>query len=230
MDAIRKWFLRHWFAGVFLIIGAVWVITTVAYVSGAKNITFANRYGKPATIEFMRQYDHPAVGLGEGLGLELDERGPHLHGTVVKLEPGLPVFCLLCGANAAAGGLARVDFRQGDWFFRAPEDLSRNSEARNGRPQSRDFILTIAYNRATGERVLAGVDDSLGRQEQTLAGKGLAATGENRLTLESISDLPALSMQKEGCVIVQAAFVAAALLWLLLGGLSLVSVRLFRKK
>ena len=101
----------------------------------------------------MREYDHPVVELRDGVGLELDANGSQLTGTIVKLEPAPIGLCWLCGRNDTAGGIARVAYRQGDWLFRAPEDPSSNDEVlRGASPESRDYILTLAYNRATGER------------------------------------------------------------------------------
>jgi len=218
MQALRRLFLQHWFGGVFVLLGAIWLVTTIAWLFGAQSISFGNRYGPRPTIDFMREHDRTVVGLGEGVGLELDEAGPVLHGSIVKLESGLPVLCWICGYHDTAGGIGMVDYRRGDWFYREPRDESGSYEARQGRAESRDFILTLAYNRATGERVRVDVDATFDEQQQALAQRGLAVDEASRLALATIGDLPTVSMMREGCAIVQAAFVAAALLWLVCGG------------
>jgi hypothetical protein len=230
MQKLRRWFLHHWFGAVFVLLGGIWLATTVAYALGAKGISFANRYGPPATIDFGRKYDFPVVGLADGVGLELDAGGPALHGSIVKLETGLPVLCRICGYHDTAGGVGLVDYRQGDWFFRAPRDESRSREAHEGRPESRDFILTIAYNRTTGERVRVDADATFAEQEQLLAQRGLVVGEGARLTPAALGDLPTVSMQREGCVIVQLAFVAVAVLWLVLGGLAALLIWAIRRR
>ncbi len=230
MKKLRQWFLHHWFGGVFAILGSIWLATTVAYALGAKSITFGNRYGTDATIEFGREHDRPVLGLADGVGLELDAEGPALHGTIVKLEAGLPVLCWICGDQDTAGGVGRVDYRQGDWFFRVPRDESLNRALQEERSEWRDFVLTIAYNRATGERVKVDAQASFAEQEQVLAQRGLVVGKAAQLRPESLSDLPAVSMQREGCVIVQAAFVASFLLWLVLGGLAALVVWAVRRR
>lgn len=232
MSSIRRSFLDHWFLGVFAIIFGVWLLTLVAYDLGVDGISFRNRYtGQYATIDFMREHDRPFVGLADGVGLELDDGGPQLRATVVALEPGLPGFGLVCGTHGTADGIAMVTHRHGDWLYRAPSDESKNYEAVHGRrPESRAFILTIAYERTTGERVVVQPDTPLGAQEALLAERGLAVSDATRLSLESLADLPVISMQREGCVIFNAAFVAVTLLWLVIGGLALLLVRLVRAR
>lgn len=122
-----------------------------------------------------------------------------------------------------------VDYRRGDWFYRAPVDRSNDREAREGRPESRAFINTIAYNRATGERVVVEASAGVAAQERALSNRGLPADDVSRLSLESLGDLGTVSMMREGCVIVQAAFLAAAALWLVLGGLAVLLVHLVRR-
>jgi hypothetical protein len=232
MNALRRWFLGHWFLGVFAIIGGIWVLTLVAYAAGAEGISFRNRYtGQPATIDFMREHERPYVGLADGVGLGLDTGGPQLRATIVKLEPGLPGLRWVCGSNDTAGGIAMVTHRQGDWLYRAPSDESKNDEAVNGRrPESRAYILTLAYNRATGERVVVEPDTPVAAQAELLAARGLEVSDATRMTLESLTDLPVVSMQREGCVIFNAAFIAVTLLWLVIGGLALLLVRVIRAR
>jgi len=228
MNALRRWFLGHWFLGVFAIIGGVWVLTLVAYAIGAEGISFDNRYtGQPATIDFMREHDRLYVQLADDVGLGLDTGGPELRATIVKLEPALPVLGSVCGAQTTEGGIGIVTHRQGDWFFRAPSDESKNHEAVHGRrPESRAYILTLAYDRSTGERVMVEPDTPLAAQAALLAERGLASSDASRMTLESLTDLPVASVQREGCVIFNLAFVATLLLWLALGGLALLLVRM----
>ena len=228
MSTLRRWFLKHWFFGVFAIIGGIWLATTMAYLLGAKSITFGNRYGSDATIDFGREHDYPVVRLGKDVGLELNRSVPSLHGSIVNLKPGLPVLCWVCGATDKHGGVAMVDYRQGDWFYRAPFDNSKNGEAHTGRPASREFILTIAYNRVTRERVMVGADASLPEQEQALTSRGLGLTDASKLSAATLKDLPDVSMMREGCLVVQLAFVAVALLWLVVGGLIALLTRLVR--
>lgn len=232
MIAFRRWFVAHWFLGVFAIIGGVWVLTLAAYDLGADGISFGNPYtGQNATIDFMREHYRPFVGLAEGVGLELDTGGPQLRGTIVALEPGLPGFRVVCGYNHAAGGIAMVTHRQGDWLFRAPSDESKNSEAVNGRrAESRAFILTLAYERATGERVVVEADTPVAAQEALLAERGLAVSEATRMRPEGLTDLPVMSMQREGCVIFNAAFVAAMMLWGVIGGLAVLVVRIIGRR
>jgi hypothetical protein len=224
-----RWFRRHWFAGVFVIIAGVWTITLIAYAFGAGSVSFGNKFtGQRATIDFMRDNDHVVVGLADGVGLQLDHGGPPLHADIVRLKPGFPVLCWVCGQLDTAGGISMVAYRQGDWFYRAPEDLSRNSEATHGlRAESRAFILTIAYNRANGERVQAGVD--VAAQTLALTSRGLAVTDAARISPETIRDLPVLSIQREGCLIFNVAFVSVVLLWLVFGGLAWLLVRFLRR-
>ncbi len=229
MDRLRRLFSRHWFAGVFVIIGIVWLLTTIAYFSGAQSITFPNRYGKRPTIDFNRKYDFPVVDLGQDVGLMIDKGGQQLHGSILKLKEGVPILCWLCGERRKAGYIGIAAFRKGDWFFRAPRDETRNTEARQGRPESRDFILTIAYNRATGERLRVEVDQSVDDQARLLADKGLFATKDTMLTQESLADLPPVSMLREGCAVVQLAFAASFVLWFFLGGLIWLLVRVFKR-
>jgi hypothetical protein len=230
MQKLRAWFLRNWFAGIYVILGGVWLATTIAYLTGAKSITFGNRYGQKPTIDFMREHERTVVGLADGLGLELAAGGPKLHGSVVKLRAGLPIVCWVCGDFDEDGGIGQVDFRQGDWFFRAPTDLSKNSQLKNGREEWVAAMRTIAWNRATAERVQVGIQDSLGAQEAELEKRGLVRSPATALSAETIADLETVSMQREGCVIYNAAFVAAALLWLVIGGPIWLVVWLRRRK
>ena len=189
--AVRDWFRKRWFLGVFASITLLWGITYGAYVVGAGGITVRNELGgQQATIDFMREYDHPVVELRDGVGLELDANGSQLTGTIVKLEPAPIGLCWLCGRNDTAGGIARVAYRQGDWLFRAPEDPSSNDEVlRGASPESRDYILTLAYNRATGERVISEPSASVAAQTRLLAARGLAVAASTRLASTAIEDL-----------------------------------------
>src|SRR5262245_41324711 len=106
MEALRRWFLAHWFPGVFAIIGGLWVVTLVAYAAGADGITFASRYtGDDARIDFMREHERPYMGLADGVALGLDTGGPRVRGTIVRLEPGLPGIRWVCGESDSAGGI-----------------------------------------------------------------------------------------------------------------------------
>jgi hypothetical protein len=228
---IRRQFLGHWFVGVFAIIAVIWVITLVAYALGFKGVSFRNKFtGQDATIDFMRQHDRVFLQLADDVGLELNPGGPHLSGTIVKLSSGLPGLCWVCGDHETAGGIAIVDYRLGDWLFRAPFDNSKNSEVEHGRPESRAFILTIAYDRASGERVQVAPTADLAAQQLALSTRGLVPSDAARIDPENLADLPVVSMQREGCVIFNMAFVAVTLLWLVLGRLALLLVRVVRAR
>lgn len=77
------------------------------------------------------------------------------------------------------------------------------------RPESRAFILTLAYDRTTGERVVVEPETSVAAQGELLAARGLAVSESTQLTLESIADLPVVSVEREGCSIFNAAFAVA---------------------
>lgn len=220
MQWLRRWFMRHWFVGVYAIIGGFWLVTTVAWLVGAERITVGTRYGPPATIDFMRRHDRPALSLSDDVALSLYAKAATLSGSLIRVKPGPPVLCWLCGFSVDDGGIApNVAYRNGDWFFRAPVDNRRSKEAHEGRQESREFILTIAYNRATHDRVMVSADATLEEQSAELASRGLEATEAQQLTPATVGDLPTLSMTSEGCMIYNLAFIAAALLWLLVGGL-----------
>lgn len=209
--------MAHWFGGVFAIIGAIWLVTLMAYAFGAGGVSFGNRYtGQRATIDFMRQYDRPVLALRDGVGLELDTGGPKLHGSIVKLRAGLPVLCWVCGRHDFAGGISQADYRQGDWFYRAPVEHAAST--------------TIAYDRTTGETVVVAEGADVHTQEQALAAHGLAVTENARISPDTLADLRPVSMQREGCVIFNAAFVAVNLLWLVFGGIALAVVRLVKRR
>lgn len=224
LAALAPRFRRRWFSGVFVIILGVWVATGLAYAFGARGITFSNPYGEDATIDFMRQYDHEVLGLGEDLGLELHNSG----GSIVRLEDGLPVLCWICGDRDQAGMLGLVQFRAGDWFYRAPDEHRLVKDLGALRAETREAMLTLAYNRATGERVMVGERADAAEQAALLAARGLSLAAEARLGPSTLGDLARVSMQREGCVIVNLAFVAAMLLWLVVGGLAWSLVRVLR--
>ncbi len=227
---IRRWFIAHWFKGVFAIIAVIWLVTLGAYALGFRSVSFGNKYtGQRATIDFMREHDHTVLALTDDIGLQL-ESGGQLHGAIVKLTAGLPGLCWICGSHETAGGIAIVGYRQGDWLFRAPEDLTKNSEALHGRPESRAFITTLAFDRATGERVQLDATAGVDAQAAALSARGLVVSERTRLTPDALADLPAVSMQREGCVIFNAAFVAVCVLWLVFGGLAMLLVRVVRRR
>ncbi|MFT7624615.1 MAG: hypothetical protein ACI9WU_003803, partial [Myxococcota bacterium] len=134
--------------GVFAIIGVLWTATNVAWLAGAEGVTVGNRYGPPATLDFMRAHDRPTLAVGDHAGLELNTGLATVQGSLARYKSGPPVLCLICGYSSRAGGIATgIEYRDSEWFYRAPTDHSQNSEARKGRQESRDYILTIAYNR-----------------------------------------------------------------------------------
>ena len=235
---LSAWYRRRWFVAVLATIALLWFVTTVAYGFGAGGITFGSRVtGNRARIDFQRAHDRPVLDLAAGVGLQLDGVGGGLRGTVVTLRPGLPlVFCWLCGRDRTAGAIADVEHRAGDWLYRAPADLARqlaDMERAGGSPrwrtQRRAMISTLAYNRATGERLEVAATATADDQARELAARGLVTSELTRLSVVTLADLRAAPMQREGCVVVQAAFIAAALLWLVLGGLALGLVTLTRR-
>lgn len=231
MKSLGHTFRNHWFVGIFAILAAVWLVVEVAYLAGSDGVSFRNRYtGQRASIDFGRKHDRPFVALSDDVGMELNSAGPHLHGAVNTLKSGLPVVCWLCGDLRQDEGIGIVAYRQGDWFYRAPDDNSRNSEALHGRPQSRAYILTIAYNRATHERVQVPAAATLAAQTQVLAARGLVVDESARLSQSNLADLAPVSMQREGCVVVQLAFLSAALLWLVLGSGAALIIRGTRRR
>lgn len=215
---LRRWLLAHWFTFILALVVALWVITATAYYLGFSGLRFRNRFtGQDAVIDFMRKYDRPVVELGPDVGLELDQRGTGLHAAIVRLEDAPFFLCWVCGRKQLHGGIAMVDYRQGDWLYRAPEDLSTNSEATRGRRrESREYIRTVAYNRATGERLIGEID--VASQARLLAEKGLAPTDATRLSPAALADLAPASMMREGCMVFNLAYIAVLLLWLVIAG------------
>jgi hypothetical protein len=240
MHRLRTWFLAHWFAGVFAIIGVLWVVTLVAYFSGARGISFGNRYtGRRATIDFQRQHDKNVLGLRDDAGLEVRETALGMRGTVVALKPGIPVVGAICGAHQLSGGIAVVEFRKGDWFYRRPVDphqiivgSSGHREEQHGakRTPFQTFMMTVAYNRATGERVVVDADEGKDAQEKALSKRGLEFSNATRLDADLLKDLSRTSMSSEGCMVFNAAFMAAGLLWLLVGGLAVAVVAALKRR
>jgi hypothetical protein len=225
---MRRWFIGHWFWGVVIIIAGVWLATNVAYALGARSITFSNRYGADATIEFMREHERTVVSLGPGVGLQLEAGGAQLHGMIVRLTPGLPVVCWICGRFDTNGSLGQVDFRAGDWLYRAPDD-HHLVQLDGLRAETRDAFCTVAYNRTTGERVMLPAQAGVQEQEAALRAHGLVPGEAARLSPAAIGDLAVVSMMSEGCVIFELAFVATTLLWFVFGGLTWVVVRTVRR-
>lgn len=220
MQRFGRWFRKHWFVGVFLILAGTWIVVEIAWLAGADGITFGNRYGPPATLDFQRGHDLPTLAVGERVGLELDPDANPARGALVFVKPGPPVLCWICGYHSTDDGLASgIEYRANDWFYRAPRDESKSKEAHTGRQVSRDFILTIAYNRATEERVIVGPDDTIAQQTAALGERGLTIDSAHLLTADALSDLKTLSVMSEGCAVVNLGFVAAALLWLVFGGI-----------
>lgn len=208
---VLKWLWARWYLAIALLLLVLWLGVLVAYRLGAEGISVRSRSGQTVNLDFGRQHDHTWVAVGPGVGLELDAYNKQLHGTIARVKPGIPGLCWVCGDNVPAGGLAMVKYRQGDWYFKAPQDYRNNSEATRGRrPASRAYILTIAYNVATNERVIVAADATVEAQATELRNRGLTASVANLLTLDPAWHV--LSMQREGCVIFNAAFVVLALL------------------
>lgn len=222
MHALRRWLFEHWLLGALAILGGLWLLTALAYVSGLVGFTVVERHGRErVAIDFMRRHERPYVGLTEGVGLELDAGGTSLRGTIVRLEPSASVLAFVCGRNVPEGELGIVTHRQGDWFFRAPSDESSHGEAVSLGPEARASLLTLAYDRGTGERVVVEPDTPVAAQHALLAARGLAVSDATRLDVKSLADLSEVSVLREGCVIFNGAFAALAALWLALGGLVL---------
>ena len=212
---LLHWIMAHWYRWIALLLLLMWVGVLVAYRLGAQGISVRSRSGQQVDLDFGREHDRPWVGVGPGVGMELNIYGDALHGTVAKLKPGLPLLCWVCGDNVPAGSLAMVTHRQGDWYFKAPADYSKNSEAVHGRRLvSREYILTLAYNVTTRERVIVAATSTVQAQQAELSQRGLSASEPNLLQVDSAWQ--ALSMQREGCVVFNAAFVALYLLLVLI--------------
>ncbi|MEZ4404802.1 MAG: hypothetical protein R3B06_32740 [Kofleriaceae bacterium] len=238
---VRRQFLHHWFAGVFVIIVGLWLVTTVAYALGADGVSVGNRYtGQRARIDFQREHDHPVLALGHDAGLVVYPGAPGVapaRGVVVKLRPGLPlVFCWLCGEFETDGGLADVEYRHGTWLYRAPIDvpaelakLATQGGSRRWQASRREVLLTVAYDLSTGARRQVAAAATQDDQAQVLTELALPVAEAARLSPTTLADLRGASMQREGCVIVHAAFVAAVLLWGVVGGLALALITLVRR-
>lgn len=217
-------FRRHWFIGLLLLLLGVWAVFGLAYLSGADGVTVRARGGQSVTLDFMRDQENPVVlGLAESVGLELETDGStgappgELSGVLIELEP-VPLFMCACGAKWTPTSIAIVDYRQGDWFFRAPKDLGSRGSFESGSESWRTAKLTLAYNAITGERVLQDFEDTLERQQSLLTEHGFVPSDELRLDVERLTDLKLVSMQSERCMIYFGAFLASLLLWLLIGG------------
>lgn len=224
---VTRWYRRHWFGGTFLIILGLWALTLAFYVFGAEGISFDVGATQNATIDFNREYDHDVLDLGEGRGLELHEPPPGfpLTGSLIELKDGLPVICWVCGDKRMAGGLLTVEHRSGDWYFRKP-DKDRKVDLSTLNAKTRDRFLTVAFNAKTGERVMVGENDSAEKQAEALASHGLDASSAPPLAPEALADLRLASMQREGCVVFNFAFIAVLLLWFVLGGTLALALKL----
>jgi hypothetical protein len=221
MRALGRWFLTHWFGGVLALVLILWASTVVAYRLGAEGVSFGNRYTptRPATLDFRRDRDAPVVWLGEGVGLELSAGGGTVRGTVVRLAASPWGLCWVCGEYVLDGGIAMVAYRNGDWLYREPRDLTRSNAATRSRGvEARDFIQTLAYNLVTGERVIVDARAGIEAQQRELTARGLVVADTNRLGPETLAELSSVSMMYEGCAIVNAAFIIVVLLWTVLAG------------
>ena len=234
---VRPHLLRHWFLGVYVIIAGLWLVTTVAYALGAGGITFGNRYtGDRARIDFQRGHDRQVLALPHRRGL-LIHPGTPVHATVVPLRRGLPApICWACGKDETAGAVVDVEYRRGPWLYHAPlaiaDELAALARA-GGDPrwQARraEMLRTVAYNLDTGELRQVAATATVDDQARALAELGLPLDDGARLSSATAGDLRTASIQREGCVIVQLAFVAVALLWLVVGGGAALIVALVRR-
>ena len=218
IDTLKQmlhWLLARWYRLIALLLVLMWLGVLIAYRLGAQGFSVRSQSGQTVNLDFGREHDQPWVGVGSGVGMELNVYNQRLHGSIAKTKAGLPLLCWVCGDNVPAGGLAMVTHRQGDWYFKAPADYSKNSEAMHGRRQaSRDYILTIAFNVVTHDRVIVAATSTLAAQTTELRTRGLTASDANLLTLDAAWQ--GLSMQREGCVVFNAAFVFAGLLLLVI--------------
>lgn len=215
LKQVLHWLVARWYRLIALLLALMWVGVLVAYRLGAQGVSVRSQSGQTVNLDFGREHDQPWVGVGPSVGMELNVYNQRLHGSIAKMKAGLPLLCWVCGDNVPAGGLAMVTHRQGDWYFKAPADYSKNSEAVRGRRQaSRDYILTIAFNVVTHERVIVAATSTLAAQTAELGRRGLTASDPNLLALDTTWQ--GLSMQREGCVVFNAAFVIAGLLLLMI--------------
>ncbi len=225
LKQLLHWLVARWYRWIALLLLLLWIAVLVAYRLGAQGFSVSSRSGQTVNLDFGREHDRQWVRVGPGEGMELNVYGAALHGSVAKLKPGLPVLCWVCGDNVAADPLVSATHRQGDWYFKAPEDFSKNSEATHGlRQVSRDYILTLAYNVATRERVIVAATSTPQAQQAELAARGLSASVANLLKVDAT--WRGLSMQREGCVVFNVAFIALALLLVMIA----VPVELLRSR
>ena len=214
-------FRKHWFLGILVILLAVWGALGLAYLLGAEGVTVRARGGQSATLDFMRDQEEPVVlGLTDSVGLELAGDGSEsglISGRIIGLE-SVPVPLCVCGDNWSSMGYGEVDYRQGDWLFRAPKEPMSRKSLDSGSESWRKAMLTLAYNPTTQERVLQEPDDTLERQRSLLAEHGLNPSEDQRLALARLGDLKTVSMRSERCMIYFGAFVLSVSLWLLIGG------------
>jgi len=167
--------------------------------------------------------------LGGGAG---DEVAAQFASAVAELDALVDEQCAALGfdrASAIFGG-----FSQGGGLalalglYRAPDD-HHLVQLDGLRAETRDAFCTVAYNRATGERVMLPPQAGVAEQEAALRAHGLAPNDAARLSPGAIGDLATVSMMSEGCVIFELAFVATTLLWFVCGGLGWVVVRTVRR-
>jgi hypothetical protein len=183
---------------------ALWFVVTLAWFLGAKGVTFrVVAAQQDATIDFNRKYDHTAVELGAGIVLLDDDR-------VTRVERAWVPFCWVCGMNRATAPLMDgATHQSGPWVFRAPRPDPNFAGWSN--QEGVKAAQTVAFNVATGERVMADTASSLAQLTQ----RGLVADDAHRLDRSRLSRA---SMLAEGCTIVQIAFFIFLTIWSVIFG------------
>ena len=213
---MKNFLRKYWF---FVILGAIialWLFTSGAYARGASGISVRAKYGAKASIDFMRDTESVVLKLDDGVGLSIDAYGS----TIVTLEKGPLALRLCCGQNNVSGSLSKVEYRQGDWYFRDAEDNSDFKKRWGGEPPKKkvDELRTLAYNAKTGERLMLALEATEDEQRKALEEKGLTPSEEQKIPNETLGDLEQASMIQEGCVIFQVAFLLVTVLYLVIAG------------
>ncbi|MHB8872953.1 MAG: hypothetical protein ACYC8T_04635 [Myxococcaceae bacterium] len=206
---------------IFLIPFGLWLVVTLAWFLGAGGVSFRTQYGGDANIDFNRKYDRQVRQVAPSVGYVVESGG---NGPLVRLESGPPPFCWLCGANTRDGGLLQsASHRDGAWIYQAPAPDPNFTGWTN--QKGIELALVLAYQTVTGEKLAAPRGSSVEAKRALLEAKGLVADEAHRLTPEALSAWQPVSMMREGCVIVQAAFLIFIALWSLGWGAGLLVVR-----
>jgi hypothetical protein len=223
---VGTWFKRHWFVGVLAIVAVLWLVVGIAYSRGVTEFSVRSRSGQAVEMDFSRDLEVGYLSLERDAVLEIETRpGTPLRSSIYLTGPTPVPLCWLCGSRDTTSAIAQVEFRSGPWFFRSPiESWPSGLETWAERP--RDAYRALAYDSATGARVLAVIGDSVEEQLRLLAESGLAPAESARLSPATLADLETASVMREGCMVIHGAFIAAFGLWIVGGGpFALASVR-----